>query len=333
MLPLLSVIIPVYNVEKYLDECVTSVVNQTYQNLEIILVDDGSPDRCGEMCDNWAAKDGRIKVIHKQNQGLGFARNSGIDAATGDYMAFLDSDDYVEQSMYEKLMMKAIETDSDIVVSGYNIQNSDGTFDAISDFGVEKTFEKDEILQLSLDFVIHKGNLSSRYEIACRSVFRRKTITTKFLSEREIVSEDYHYQIAATLCASKVTFIQDYLFNYRYNSSGLSKNFSFEKFKKSQKLLEEVNKLYKPFNLSHTGDFVVLMSTFTTIKTIFALPLSDMQRKHYIREMAHNNVWKSVSIPYSDMTIKEKIIYFSMKTKMYRLLFWIMKLNYCFVSK
>ena len=88
-----TVVLPIYNVEKYLDRSVKSIVEQTYTNLEIILVDDGSPDMCPQMCDEWARKDKRIKVIHKKNAGLGMARNTGIDNASGDYICFFDSDD------------------------------------------------------------------------------------------------------------------------------------------------------------------------------------------------------------------------------------------------
>ena len=88
-----SVVLPIYNVEKYLNRCLDSVMNQTYKRLEIILVDDGSPDNCPQMCDDWARADNRIKVVHKKNAGLGEARNSGLHVATGDYIALLDSDD------------------------------------------------------------------------------------------------------------------------------------------------------------------------------------------------------------------------------------------------
>lgn len=100
---LISVIVPVYNVEKYLDKCIQSIVSQTYKNLEIILVDDGSPDSCPQMCDNWASADSRIKVIHKQNGGLSSARNAALDIANGDYLLFIDSDDFAEPDMIEFL--------------------------------------------------------------------------------------------------------------------------------------------------------------------------------------------------------------------------------------
>ena len=111
MQPIISVIVPVYKVEEYLDECVKTIVDQTYTRMEIILVDDGSPDRCPQMCDEWAKRDSRIKVIHKANGGLSDARNAGLDICTGDYIAFVDSDDWIKPDMYQK-MLEAIEEEN-----------------------------------------------------------------------------------------------------------------------------------------------------------------------------------------------------------------------------
>ncbi|MBR0445882.1 MAG: glycosyltransferase [Oscillospiraceae bacterium] len=111
---LISVIVPVYNVEKYLDQCVESIVNQTYKNLEIILVDDGSPDRCPAMCDAWAERDSRIKVIHKENGGGGPARNAGFDIAQGTFVGLVDSDDFISPDTYERLLTYMTD-DMDIV--------------------------------------------------------------------------------------------------------------------------------------------------------------------------------------------------------------------------
>ena len=116
MSPLISVIIPVYKVEAYLTACVESVLAQTYQNVEIILVDDGSPDSCPRMCDEFAARDSRIRVIHKENGGLSSARNAGIDAAKGEYLAFLDSDDLWTPLFLERLYRAICETDADLAV-------------------------------------------------------------------------------------------------------------------------------------------------------------------------------------------------------------------------
>ena len=116
--PLVSVIIPVYQVEKYLDKCIASVVNQTYTNLEIILVDDGSSDNCPAICDRWQAKDSRIKVIHQENGGLSHARNEGLKIATGEFIGFVDSDDWIEPNMVELLLMALLETDAEIAVGG-----------------------------------------------------------------------------------------------------------------------------------------------------------------------------------------------------------------------
>ena len=115
---LISVVVPVYKVEKYLDRCVESIVAQTYRNLEIILVDDGSPDTCGSMCDEWARRDDRIKVVHKPNGGLSDARNAGVAASTGEYIGFIDSDDYIAPDMYERLLELMGDSEVGIAVCG-----------------------------------------------------------------------------------------------------------------------------------------------------------------------------------------------------------------------
>lgn len=116
----ISIIVPVYKVEEYLDKCIRSLVKQTYKNLEIILVDDGSPDNCPKMCDKWAKKDSRIKVIHKENGGISSVRNTALDIATGDYIGFVDGDDVVSTKMFEILVGDLESTDADMSVCGWS---------------------------------------------------------------------------------------------------------------------------------------------------------------------------------------------------------------------
>ena len=125
--PLISVIVPVYKVEEFLSKCVNSIRNQTYKDLEIILVDDGSPDNCGAMCDVYALEDPRIKVIHKPNGGLSDARNAGIDIAQGEYIGFVDSDDWIEPEMYETMLALAQKYEVKLVCAGrYDVSEHTG---------------------------------------------------------------------------------------------------------------------------------------------------------------------------------------------------------------
>ncbi len=125
----ISVIVPVYEVEPYLRKCLDSVVNQTYQNLEIILVDDGSPDKCPAICDEYAARDERIQVIHKENGGVASARNAGLERVTGDYIGWVDSDDWIETDMFEYLLENAEKFGADITVCGrYEISKENKKF-------------------------------------------------------------------------------------------------------------------------------------------------------------------------------------------------------------
>lgn len=122
---LISIIVPVYKVEDYLERCIESVRNQTYTNIEIILVDDGSPDACPQICDRYARQDARIKVIHKENGGLSDARNRGIDAAKGEYIGFVDSDDYIHPEMYMELWQSMKKTGADIAACGVEKVSAD----------------------------------------------------------------------------------------------------------------------------------------------------------------------------------------------------------------
>ena len=146
---LISVIVPVYNVESYVAECIESIQNQTHMNLEIILVDDGSKDMSGDICDQYAAYDERIKVIHQENGGLSAAGNTGIEAANGDYIAFVDSDDYVGLTLYEDMLKLLKEHNLDII-GCESFRDKDGTIIEGCNDGRLEVFEKDDALRLTL---------------------------------------------------------------------------------------------------------------------------------------------------------------------------------------
>lgn len=162
---LVSVIVPVYNVEKYLDRCIKNIVSQTYHNLQIILVDDGSPDNCPQICDEWANKDSRIKVIHKENGGLSDARNAGIELATGEYISFIDSDDYVDLRFIELLLQTMLQENSDIVECKVEKFFENGSFETASDDLAIKEFSTEEaLLALIEDNELHQHVWNKLYK-------------------------------------------------------------------------------------------------------------------------------------------------------------------------
>lgn len=141
----ISVIIPVYNVEQYLEKCLDSILNQTYKNIEIILVNDGSIDKSGLICDEYSRKYNNIKVFHKENGGVSSARNLGIDNATGQYLAFIDPDDYIDANMYEILVEKIVETNSDIAMCSFvYVKENENIVEDNSDEII--IFDKEEVL-------------------------------------------------------------------------------------------------------------------------------------------------------------------------------------------
>lgn len=146
---LISVIVPVYNVESYVAECIESIQNQTYMNLEIILVNDGSTDASGDICDKYAAYDERIQVIHKENAGVSAARNTGIESANGDYIGFVDSDDYIAPTMYEDMLKLMVEHDLDIIECTAFRNNGDTNIEGCNDGSLE-IFNRDEALKMAM---------------------------------------------------------------------------------------------------------------------------------------------------------------------------------------
>lgn len=144
---LISVIIPVYNVEMYLEQCLDSVLSQTYHNLEVILVDDGSADTSGTICDQYKEKDARVKVIHKKNGGLSSARNAGLELAKGDWIGFVDSDDYLAPEMYEALLAIARTADADIALTYFQCVDRDGNLESCTWTDEVTVFGEGELIE------------------------------------------------------------------------------------------------------------------------------------------------------------------------------------------
>ncbi len=211
---LISVIIPAYNVEKYIDRCMETVVGQTYKNLEIILVDDGSTDSTPALCDGWEKRDSRIKVIHKENGGQSKARNVGLETAVGDYIAFVDSDDWIELDMFEYLL---------------KLLTKEGVYVAYCDFRRIKTPKK--MKQPKENVIIRKDDTLDRYfyrvdggkssYAVWNGLYKRETIQNIRFAEGEI-TEDVLFTYEVYKNNRSIAFSNQCKYNYFVNSSGIT---------------------------------------------------------------------------------------------------------------
>lgn len=235
-----SVVLPIYNVERYLNRCIDTVINQTYKNLEIILVDDGSPDNCPQICDDLAKIDSRIKVIHKENAGLGEARNSGLDVATGDFIAFFDSDDYIDKKLFEELYKVIINENPDLIEFGhYNVDrkgNVTKTFIPSTEF--QKYEGKDVLLKFLPDLICtdpKTGKVSNLLMSAWSCLYKMQLLKEckfHFVSERKYISEDVYSLMELIPNVHSVYIVQKAYYFYCENDQSLTHVYNPKRFEK-----------------------------------------------------------------------------------------------------
>lgn len=214
--PMISIIVPIYNVEKYLNKCVDSILGQTFTDFELILVDDGSPDRCGEICDYYKTKDKRVKVIHKENGGLSSARNAGIDIARGEYIGFVDSDDFIEPFMYEYLIESINKNKCRLAVCAINYVFEDGK--SIS----KVKNEKDQVFKFSS--AILEMNKYKLFDMAaCTKIFH-KSLFDNIRFPVGKLSEDFYVMYKIFDSAQKISFVATPCYNYLQRQNSISRN-------------------------------------------------------------------------------------------------------------
>lgn len=221
--PLLSIIVPVYNIPDCLARCVHSITAQTWQNIEILLVDDGSTDSTGELCDTLAAEDARIRVFHKQNGGSSSARNLGIRESKGEYLGFVDSDDYIEPDMYEKLVKAALTYDAPIVQIGRDEVDEKGN--ALPDICIPP--EKEERIgseTFMKELLMHRGDCSF-----CTKLIRRDTLGEERFPEG-VLNEDFHLLVRLLPATKEIISLPGYAYHVFYRIGSNTRKESREQF-------------------------------------------------------------------------------------------------------
>lgn len=217
MSPEISIIVPVYNVEAFLKECIESIINQTFKNFELILINDGSSDNSGGICDRYAQTDNRIKVIHKTNSGPSSTRNLGIKVSKGKYVAFVDSDDTVEPNMYENMYKIAVKTMSEIVACGYvEINEFNGQSSKYTTPFKEKRLIEDNEIKKSLETLLTKNQILG-YPSLCNKLYNKEFLLENklIINENIRIAEDLCFNISAYSRAKRVCCINEAYYRYR----------------------------------------------------------------------------------------------------------------------
>ena len=268
---LVSIIVPVYKAEKYIHQCIDSLLAQTYRNVEVILVDDGSPDHCGKICDEYAAKDCRVKVIHQQNGGVSVARQTGIDHATGEYSIHADPDDWVELNMIEELVAKAVADNADMVICDfYRESKSEKTCDCQNPGD-----------DLSASAVLRKI-LSQQLHGSCwnKLVNRSRIEGIGFTPEDLCILEDELYNIRILARKIKVSYLPKAFYHYRVeNEHSLCNTISEKSFKSKVKAVSEI----ESFCLANVAGIVSL--DFIPIKRNVLFDALRTKRYEALREL------------------------------------------------
>lgn len=297
-MPTVSIVIPVYKVEKYIERCLASVLNQTYQDYEIILVDDGSPDRCGEICDQYAQKYSFIKTIHKKNAGLGYARNTGIEAATGKYITFIDSDDYITESLLKDLVDAAVNMQADTVIAGYSRKVGNEIFE-VHNLIADKQYKDDEIIPSVLYKMVGPlGDGSDNLNMAAWRVLYSIDIIKKYdlryPSERQYISEDIIFDLYYYQYSKNVVGISNCGYIYCMNSGSLTERYNPDRYIKGEVLYKEKKRILELFDCYQPEAEYRIVESFIRYSR-YSIKAEVKYANKNGREKALNNIRKIIA--------------------------------------
>ena len=330
-MPNISVIVPVYNVQDYLDKCVTSILNQSYVNFELILIDDGSSDKSSEICDSYAADDSRVVVIHQDNGGVSSARNKGLSVAKSDWITFVDSDDWVESNYLFNFRLG--EESSDIYIQGLQFVNSN-TMQVIE----EKDLPNLSILKSDFYDQVPKNNILSLGFPVCK-LFKKDIIEKNNICFDEQLShhEDHIFVFEYLMYVNKMTLSSGLNYNYRYfhNPNSLSSRPDDVVSMKmaSKKMLDGLKKLLNNYQISDE-EYIKRIGTLCVKPVISAIISEYSQKKKNRYQMLINNIPSPDTLKayyYPSDSLGKVIKYFAEK-KMPIFIDWILSL-YHFIKK
>ncbi len=324
---LISVIVPVYKAERYLGECVDSILNQTYESFELILVDDGSPDNSGKICDEYAKKDERVKVIHKENGGVSSARNTGIDNAKGEYITFVDSDDVVDRQYLELMYKRIKETKSDMCFCHFDRFDEEVYVEykeTIPEF-LTIDFDDEKFINFANSFFNLKKNV---FGSACRILFKKPIVNMLRFNTKIKISEDLVFTLNAIFNSRSICSIQNVLYHYRTNFASVGQTYKKNFLTSQLELQKELELIFARFNgrtakkISELYFCLICYYLFSNELKFRKINSDYKKNLNHIRKSELYSYFKFKNIlKLGDGTIKQKmkhsIIWFLAKTRIW----------------
>lgn len=318
-LPLITVVVPVYKVEQYLAECVDSILNQTYTNLEIYLVDDGSPDRCGEICNEYAKKDSRIRVIHQENKGLSGARNSAIDVFKGEYITFVDSDDWISNEMIERLYKNLIEYDAQMSCTSPDSFYEDGTHTTTKYNGEVFVYTKEQALDCFL---------FNDYLTPCvwGKLYMRNLWTSVRCPEGMLFEDQFTTYKLIDQC-NKIIYCTKPMYHYRKRAGSIGHS----EFKRNT--YDLYNAIHEEYEYIHTRygqkvpNITVARITWEIVfaNMMIAAGFKDHKVKAEVQKFARKNLTKVWKCNYISILRKGQISLFALSYPVYNIFYMLYK--------
>lgn len=332
--PKVSIVVPCWGVEKYLDRCVESLVNQTLKDIEIILVDDESPDRVPEMCDEWAKKDNRIKVIHKKNGGLGMACNSGLETANGEYVAFCDSDDWVDDNTYDTMYQNAIASDVDLVMTSFKYVDLEGRLLSKPSLSyISRMYCDTEIKEMMKGMIASSPSCSKErlFHASAKVTLYKNSIiknnSLQFVSERIVPSEDLVFNLDYLSHCRRVLTISEKCYNYRINPMSISRSVNNDTYSISKNLYkyltEKVYKLELGDDGLHRVQRMFIGTTLLTVAKILKSKLTKIEKFELLHEISDDASLKEIYrvYPVNMMPYKHRLFLYATIKNLYCLLY------------
>lgn len=329
MFPKVSVVVPIYKVEKYLSRCIESITNQSYTNLEIILVNDGSPDRCGDICEEYALQDSRIKVIHKVNGGVSTARNTGIDVCNGKYIAFIDADDTIEKTYVEKLVSTIENNRLDIVSCGYIDQSKYGNIKLNDFYNEDIRLEKKEFINRIFNGV--GGTVWGK-------IFKRNIIIDNNIrmNSNIFMCEDMIFVLEYAIKCERYGVINENLYNYnRLNEDSISSKINLCYYNNLIKVIEEIEDILRKNEFEDEYIDNILSKRIKDTSIVFLLMQHDKKHNYSntkkienIKTILKNDYYKQYEGSLIGNSVKDKVILFLMKANKIKMINFYTKLLY-----